>query len=263
MTRNEIVNSHLRRIATMGALGLILSLGFAGTAIGQKSVEFEFGAISGIGLGELGEGINRAAWGISVYGGKPLRGIPFSLGLRLAMANYGSERNPDLAGYSPSFPAGVKYKYNLLLTHVVFRWQPRQRFLTPHLEALAGIHCFLTQAYTGTRSSVPIIAGDAIFVVDENESETLLSGVAPSVGLGGGLKLRLARFGAGRRASGSPLTLFLELQGRYLLGGPARYLKPGGLSFDGDRLIQDRQRTHTNMFCYSIGVSLQRTPRDR
>jgi len=263
MRRKEVLNRRIRRTAPLMALALILFLGPAWSAGGQRNAEFELSAISGIGIGDLGDRIGRAGWGGSFYGGWLLRGTPLSLGVRLAMMNYGTEHNLDLAGYSAPAPAGVKYSYNILLTHVVLRAQPRQALLTPYVEAMAGINYFFTQAYLGRSTSVPFVVGDAVLLIDQNESETLLSSVAPSVGLGGGLKVRLARFSSGRKSTGSPLDLYLDLQGRYLVGGTARYLGPGGLALDGDRLIYEAQRSRTDIFCYSLGLSLRKSSRHR
>jgi len=104
------------------------------------------------------------------------------------------------------------------------------------------------------------MAGDAVFIMDQNDSTTVLSSVAPSVGLGGGLMFRLARFSPGRKDTGARWGLFLDLQGRYLIGGAAKYLTPGNLNLDGDRLICDVQRSRTDMFCFSLGFSLRRSP---
>ena len=259
MKRNEGFNRRIQRKATIIALALILSLNTAWSAGGQKNAEFELSALRGTGIGELGHRISRPGWGGSFYGGWLLPGTPFSLGIRLAMVNYGSERNVDLAGYSATAPAGVKYNYNILLTHFVFRVQPRQSLLTPYLEALVGINYFFTRASEGRSSSVPFIVGDAILVIDQNGSSTLLSSVAPSIGLGGGLKFRLAQFSSGRKSTRALLGLFLDVQGRYLIGGRAKYLKPGSIALDGNRLIYDIQRSRTDIFCFSLGLSLRKS----
>jgi hypothetical protein len=259
MKRNEAFNYRIRRMATIMALALILSLNLAASAGGQKNAEFELSGLRGTGIGEMGNQISRAGWGGSFYGGWFLPGTPFSLGVRLAMVNYGSEHNEDLTGYSAPTPAGMKYNYNILLAHIVFRAQPRQSLLTPFLEALVGINYFFTQAYGGGSSSVPFMVGDAVLVMNQNDSTTLLSSVAPSVGLGGGLKLRLARFSSGRKGTGARLGLYLDLQGRYLIGGTARYLKPGSMALDGDRLIYNVQRSRTDIFCFSLGLSLRKS----
>ena len=161
MKRKEAFDGRIRRMAAVTGLALILSLNLAGSAGGQKSAEFELSALRGTGTGELGQRIGRAGWGGSIFGGRPLPGTPFSLGVRLALVNYGSEHNADLAGYSAAVPAGVKDNHN------------------------------------------PFMVGDAIFIMDQNDSMTVLSSVAPSVGLGGGLMFRLARFGPGRKGAGA------------------------------------------------------------
>jgi hypothetical protein len=257
LKRNEPFNRRIRRMATVMALPLILSLNLVATTGGQKNADFELSGLHGTGSGELGHRIGSTGWGGALYGGWLLPGTPFSLGVRLAIVNYGSEHNVDLAGYSAAAPAGVKYNYSILFTHLVFRAQPRASLLTPYLEILAGINYFFTQAYGGGGSSVPFIIGDAVLVMNQNDSTTLLSSVAPSVGLGGGLKYRLARFGSGRKETGARVSLFLDVQGRYLIGGTAKYLRPGSIALEADRLIYDTQRSRTDFFCVSLGLSLR------
>jgi hypothetical protein len=243
---------------TTGALGLILIiLILPGSVAAQGNTEFDLTAIGGIGVGALGERIDRSAWGGSFCGALRVRGTPFFVGARLAMINYGSERNVDLADYPDSAPAGTTYKYDLLMTHLVVRYHPRSSRFTPYLEALIGINYFFTQAYPGTGGSIPIMVGDAILILDEDGSGTLLSSVTPSLGLGGGLSVRLAGIGNGKNADRSPLSLYLDLQGRYLLGGTASYLKPGNLAFAGDQLIAETERSRTDLFFCSLGLSLR------
>jgi hypothetical protein len=247
-------------MAAVLGLALILSVNLAGAAGGQRRAEFEVTALRGTGTGELGRRIDRAGWGGSLFVGRPLPGTPFSLGVRLALVNYGSERNTNLAGYTAAAPAGVTYKYNILFAHIVFRAQSRTALFTPYLEALAGIHYFFTQAYSGRNGGVPFMVGDAVLIMNQNGSTTVLSSVTPSAGLGGGLMLRLARISPGREGTGGRWGLFLDLQGRYLIGGRANYLTPGGLDLDGDRLVCDVQRSRTDMLCFSLGFSLRRSP---
>lgn len=260
MKRTEAFNARIRRPVAMVVLALVLSMNLAASEGGQKNAEFELSGLRGTGIGELGRRLGHTAWGGAFYGGWLLPGTPFSLGVRLAMVNYGSEHNADLAGYSAPVPAGVKYNFNILLTHLVFRVQPRPSLLTPYLEVLVGINYFFTQAYRGGGSRVPFMVGDTFLVMNQNDSTTLLSSVVPSVGLGGGLKCRLAQFNSGRKGTGSRLGLFLDLQGRYLIGGRARYLEPGSMALEGDRLVYDIHRSRTDFFCLSLGLSLRGSP---
>lgn len=257
MRFNENVKKQIRRIKITGALGLILSLSLTVSAVSQEKAEFELSGFSSVGIGELGRRIDHAAWGGAFYVGLRLRRTPFSLGARLAMAGYDSEHNVDLAGYSDSVPADVKYGYNLLQTHLVVRFQSWQSLFAPYLEAFVGFNYFFTQMYTGKGSSVPIIAGDAIILIGGNGSQTLMSSVTPSIGLGGGLKVRLASISRGKHADSSLFSLLLNLQGRYVYGGTARYLKPGGITLDGKRLIYDPQRSRSDMFTFSLGLSVR------
>ncbi len=253
----------LRRLGATGSLVLIITLTLALGARGQENAEFELSATRGVGIGDPGQRIGHAAWGGSFYGGWRLPRTPFTLGARLAMTNYGSQHNADLAGFSSAVPPDVRYSYNLLTTHLVFRYQPRGSFLAPYLEALVGFNYFFTQAYHGNSSSVPIIVGDAILSIDAGGSKTLMSSLSPSLGLGGGLKVRLARIGRGKQSPRPPLSVFLNLEGCYVHGGAARYLRRGGLTLDGDRLISEPQRSQTNLFFFSLGLSVGVPSRDK
>jgi hypothetical protein len=239
-----------------GGLILIVTLTLALGARGQENAEFELLATRGVGIGELGRRIDHATWGGSFYGGGRLHGTPFTLGVRLTMTNYGSQHNADLAGFSSAVPADVKYSYNLLMTHLVFRYQPQPSLFTPYVEALVGLNYFFTQVYYGNGGVVPLIVGDAVLAIDGGGSKTLLSSLSPSLGLGGGLKVRLARIGRGMQSNRPPLSVFLNLQGRYVHGGPAQYLRPGGLMIDGDRIISEPKRSQTNLFFLSMGLSV-------
>jgi len=259
MKRRDTTRKRIRRGRATGGFALIITLAFALGARGQGKAEFDLSAVGGGGIGELGHRLGRAGWGGSFYGGWLLPGTPFSLGVRLAMVNYGSEHNVDLAGYSDAAPKGVKYNYNILFTHLVLRAQPRPSLLTPYLEVMAGLSYFFTQAYGGADGSVPFMIGDAVLVMNQSDSTTLVSSVAPSVGLGGGLKFRLAQFSSGREGTGARLALFLDVQGRYLIGGRAKYLRPGSMALDRDRLFYDIQRSRTDFFCFSLGLSLRKS----
>jgi len=263
MERKETARKRLGRAGATGVLVLIITLTPVLGAGGQEKAEFELSAASGLGIGELGRRIDHAFWGGSFYGGWRLPKTPFTLGARLTMANYGSQHSADLAGFSSAAPADVKYSYNLLTTHVVFRYQPQPSLVTPYLEALVGVSYFFTQVYYGNSSTVPLIVGDAIFAINTGGSGTLMSSLSPSLGLGGGLKVRLARIGRGKQSLRPPLSVFLNLSGRYVHGGTARYLRPGGLALDGGRVISEPQRSQTNMFFFCLGLSVGGSFRDR
>jgi len=256
MEKNETARKRLQRGRVKGALILAFTLILAVNARSQKNADFELSAVNGVGIGGLNRRIDRAIWGGSFYGGWRLRGTPFMLGARLEMTNYGSEHNVDLAGFSDLVPAGVKYNYNLLLTHLVLRYQPRMSSLTPYLEASVGLSYYFTQVYSGGVTTVPFIVGDTVMTIAGSGSETLMSSLAPSFGLGGGLKVRLARIGREGQSGRSPFSVFLNLQGRYSYSGTARYLEPGSLALEGGRLIKEPQRSSANTFFFSLGLSV-------
>jgi len=256
MKGNGTARKRLQREGARGAFVLALILILAVNASAQEKTEFELTAVNGAGIGEWGRRIDHAIWGGSFFGGTRLRGTPFLLGARLTMTNYGSEHNADLAGFSDPVPPGVKYSYNMLQTHLVLRFQPRTSLFTPYLEASAGLSYFFTQVYSGGVSTVPFIIGDAVLTIAGSASETLMSSLAPSFGLGGGLKVRLAKIGRGEQDGGSPFSVFLILQGRYAHNGPARYLKPGSLALESGRLISEPQRSSAQMFFFNLGLSV-------
>jgi len=257
------VGSCRRILSLILVAGCLPVLCLSGNVRAQDRAEVELTLLNGQPVGELARGIDGAAWGGALSARWILRGTAISIGGRVGVTTYGSEFSHDLPGYTAVNPEYMKFSYDLLTTHVVIRFQPRLARLTPYVETFAGINYFFTQAYTGENTTAPIFVNGTMIMVTEDESKTLIENAAPSYGLGAGLKMRLLRFGQGKKATGNPLTLFFDLQGRYLFGGRVKYLAPGSLSFDGDRLVLTDRYTRSDLLFLSAGISLRGAFRER
>ena len=210
-------------------------------------------------VGEFGNTIDRPVWGASFYVAHLLGGTAVSLGARLSYVRYGSEYGEARSGYDPDASGSLTYRHDLLIPHLVVRVQPRPARLTPYLETGIGIHYFVTRAYSGSGSgSVPVIVGDAVMLIPDDRSRTLHSSVAPSIGVGGGVKLRLFRLGKHDPGARAPMSLCIDVQGRYVLGGTADYLVSGGIGVDGQEPIRDFRRSRTDLVFFGLGLSITR-----
>lgn len=234
-----------------------MSISTASSARAQEGYEFEMKVLSGIPMGSFGDHIGQPMWGGSFSGYYHFKGSPFAIGVEVSATRYGSENTANIPGHPVGPNSGTNYVNKLFLSHVILRYAPSQSIITPYLEALVGVKWLFTEKFLGTTTSVPFFTSDMFMMIDTEDSETVLSRVAPSYGLGGGLKLRIVELGTNRKGNRNPASLYLNLQGRYLFGGTIEYLREGSISFEDDQRQLDIQRSRTDMLLFIIGISLQ------
>lgn len=244
-------------VMVIGVVGLIMTLSTPGNCSAQEGYEFEMKVISGVPVGEFGKHIGQNLWGGSFVGSYHFRETPFALGAHLGFTGYGSESRKDILGHLSGGSENPNYSYKMLFTHLVLRYEPIQSRATPYLEALIGLRYFFTESRIDRGGGTPILIGDWFMVIDNDETATLMESLAMSYGLGGGLKLCVAEIGKNRKSNKYPVSLFLNLQTRYLLGGRARYLRRGAIDIQNEQLILDIHRSRTDLLLFSIGLSMQ------
>lgn len=50
--------------------------------------------------------------------------------------------------------------------------------------------------------------------------------------------------------------VYLNMQGRYILGGHAEYLKPGSITVENGQVFYDVSSSRTDMLYFQIGVAV-------
>ncbi len=249
---NRILDSRAAGIQLTSLLCILFSLSMSTAAAAQERVEVELKALSGIPVGQLGEHIGQAAWGIEFAGTYHPRGIPFALGGHLTVANFGRESRRDILGSLPGSSPNETYSYDIFLFHLIARFELMKTGIKPYLDLLLGMKCFYAQSHTGESSAYPLLIGKTFYYMRDFDSETLHSDQALSYGLGGGIRIRIVEF----NKSDNPLSLYLNLNTRYLFGGEAQYLRKGAVEIQDDRLIMEIQRSRSDLLFFSIGLSL-------
>jgi len=236
---------------------MIMNLSLSSASYAQEGYELELKALSGIPVGQFVDHLGQTVWGGSLYVSYHPKETPFTIGAQIGIARYGSENISDIPGHPVGPSAGTDYAYSMFLSHAILRYEPSQTRIIPYLEVLVGVKWLFTKKHLGTTTSTPVLIGDWFMMIDSEDTKTVLSSVAPSYGLGGGLKLCIIELNKNRNANSSPTFLYLNLQGRYLFGGKARYLRKGGISFQDSQRTLDIHRSRTDMLFFNIGISLQ------
>ena len=140
---NRILDSRAAGIQLTSLLCILFSLSMSTAAAAQERVEVELKALSGIPVGQLGEHIGQAAWGIEFAGTYHPRGIPFALGGHLAVANFGRESRRDILGSLPGSSPNETYSYDIFLFHLFARFELMKTGIKPYLDLLLGMKCFV------------------------------------------------------------------------------------------------------------------------
>jgi hypothetical protein len=163
----------------------------------------------------------------------------------------------EIPGHPNGSSDGIDYAYKIYLSHLRLRYQPSRTAFAPYVEALVGVKWLFTEKLLDTHTTVPIYTGGTMMLVDTRDSENVLSRVAPSYGVGAGLKLRLFPLSSKEKGHSMPASLYLHLQGRYLFGGQARYLREGGIHYEDSQRHLDVLRSRTDMLFFNIGLAVQ------
>lgn len=250
---NRILDSRAAGIQPVSLLCIVFFLSMSTVANAQERIELELKALSGIPVGQLGEHIGQAAWGIEFAGTYHLRGISFALGGHLAVANYGKESRSDILGPLPGSSPNETYSYDIFLFHLFARFELMKTGVKPYLDLLLGMKCFYAQSHTGESSAYPILIGRTFYYIRDFDSTTLHSDLALSYGLGGGIRIRIVEF---NKSNGS-VSLNLNLNTRYLFGGQSQYLRKGAIEIQDDRLIKEIHRSRSDLLFFSFGLSIR------
>lgn len=172
---------------------------------------------------------------------------PLVIGLSLNLLQYGREvRTKMLSPNIPELYVDVVTANYMLLGHVFVRFWPQKGKIRPYIEGLIGFNYLetntsLENAYTGY--------GSYSFISAKNASDW-----ASSLGLGGGLTLRVATIGS--KKPSPPFTLQIDMGLRYLRGSEARYLRKGDIErFEGVAIYHFCQ-SRTDLLRGSISLYL-------
>jgi len=205
-----------------------------------QQVQFGIDFTSVIPTGDFRRNVTNNGYGV---GGQFLVGVgrsPLFLGADAAITTYGSEEHKEpISTTIPELRVKVRTDNNIALAHILLRAQPRTGAVRPYADGLIGIK----HLFTNTR-----------ILSDSNDQEIAstknLSDLAFSYGFGGGVQVRLARFGRNGDIS-------LDGKARYLRGGRAEYLKRGSIRRENGAVFFDVLRSRTDVATIQIGIAFR------
>jgi hypothetical protein len=173
------------------------------------------------------------------------------IGADVGFLIYGSEtqRQPLLTTI-PDVKVKVTTNNSILLSHLLLRVQNKQGKLRPYIEGVLGLNYLFTQTQ---------INGTGDWDDDDHTiaSTTNFDDTAISYGMGGGLMWQVyERSGASCQGNGKPLSVLLDLRGRYMIGGEAQYLKKGSIRREGGQVFYDAKQSATDMVTIHLGATI-------
>jgi len=174
---------------------------------------------------------------------------PFSVGLNIGGANYGSETRSEILVWPVS--VDVTTSNNMFFMHLMGRVEKDFGIIKPYAEFLFGFNNLTTESK---------IEDQEDFDEDKDDiaSNTHLDDTALSYGLGGGLKIKIWEFEDTEEVFMENSKLYLDFKVRYMFGGEAEYLKEGGITKGANNeVILNPSFSETDFISYHIGVSIQ------
>ncbi len=228
-----------------GALVLILLL-LSSALYGQIGMQAGMGIAVGVPMNEFADQVNTGGG----FGGEFLYAPGnsyFGVGLGLDFLIYGSEtRKEPFSTTIPDVTVDVTTTNSIFLGYLLLRVQAKEGPIQPYADGLFGFD------YLSTETSINNDDWDGWYDgYDRIASTTNFDDAAMSYGFGGGCKFRVWE------SSTEATEVFVDVQGRYLRGGEAEYLKKGSIHRDNGKLIFDVSKSKTDLLFFKVGASVQ------
>jgi opacity protein-like surface antigen len=228
-----------RRLAVRLLMALVCGLAFGQAAtVRAQEMQVGFDFLTVFPRGEFRDNVSNNGYGASGHFFVRVKQSPLLVGVDVGGVVYGSEtRRERLLADVPDVRVDVTTKNNIFLTHFIGRAQPRHGAVRPYVDGLIGFKVL----YTDT----------TIDIDSENSpSDTNLSDVTLSYGVGGGVQVQLM---SSRRR---PVVL-LDAGVRYLRGGRAEYLREGSIHREDGVVFFDVLRSRTDIVTAQVGVTFR------
>ena len=190
--------------------------------------------------GEFRDQLEEIGFGLNGMIGYMLPNSPLVLGLDMGFITFGSEtRTEPLSPTIPDLRVEVENSYNMFHAHFLARVTGRDETFRPFVDFLVGFNYLFTQTTVRSRGSMEDVFTDTNF-----------DDFALSYGLGAGMKYRVYQ----DRNTGS--RVYINLQGRYLIGNDAEYLRPGSVVVENGDVSYDVRSSSTNLLYIQLGASI-------
>jgi opacity protein-like surface antigen len=232
------MRSAVHTLAVRLSAALLCGLAFvqAGTARAQE-IQFGFDFLTVFPRGEFRDNISNNGYGAGGHFLVRVKQSVLLVGADVGGVVYGSEtRHAQLLADVPDVRVDVTTRNNIVLTHFLARVQPRHGAVRPYVDGLVGFK------YLYTNTSIDIGS-------ENNPSETNLSDLTSSYGVGGGVQVQLT---SNRRRP----AVLLDAGVRYLRGSRAEYLKEGSIDAESG-IFFPVLRSRTDVVTAQVGVTFR------
>jgi hypothetical protein len=173
---------------------------------------------------------------------------PLALGISLNYLIYGSEtRREPFSTTIPDVEVDVTTTNSIVLGHLLLRAQTKEGPIQPYLDGLLGFD------YLFTETSIHDDDWDDDDYDDDDEiaSTTNFDDTAFSWGFGGGCMIPVWENEMGT------VSVLVDLQGHYLRGGEAEYLKKGSIRRENGKVTYDVSKSETDLLLIKVGASVR------
>ena len=243
--RDEKTNKPRRNARAIRTLAVrLLVAALCGLAFGQahaaRAQEFQAGVdfLTVFPRGEFKNNVTNNGYGASGHFLVRVKQSPLLVGVDLGGVVYGSDtRRVGLLPDVPDVRVNVTTKNIIFLTHFLVRAQPRQGIVRPYVDGLVGFK------YLFTNTTIDLDT-------EENPSDTNLSDLTLSYGVGGGVHVRLT-------PDRHWPAVLLDVGVRYLRGGRAEYLREGSIRREDGAVFFDVLRSRTDVVTAQVGVTFR------
>jgi len=222
---------------------LVILLLQAGAVPAQTGLEGNLGFLVGVPQKEFADQVNTGGG----FGGEflwaPAAG-PLAVGVSLNYLIYGSEtRTEPFSSSIPDVEVDVTTTNSIVLGHLFLRAQTRQGPVQPYVDALVGFDYLFTE--TSIKDDDWHDEDQGVF------STTNFDDSAFSWGFGGGCMIPVWQEATGK------VQVLVDLQGHYLRGGEAEYLKKGSIRRENGKVSYDVSQSRTDLLLLKLGASVR------
>jgi len=219
----------------------------AGPLLAQTGLEGSLGFLAGIPQKDFADQVNTGGG----FGGEflwaPGAG-PIAVGMSFNYLIYGSEtRTEPFSTSIPDVMVDVTTTNSILLGHLFLRAQTRQGAVQPYVDGLLGFDYLFTET--------SIKDDDWHDEWDDGDhdvfSTTNFDDSAFSWGFGGGCMIPVWQESSGK------VQILVDLQGHYLRGGEAEYLKKGSIRRENGKVSYDVSKSRTDLLLIKLGASVR------
>jgi hypothetical protein len=241
----------LKRFPILIVWSALLMLSVLPPAFSQTNFQAGLHLAAGLLQGDFKQNTGNDGFGLTAeFLYAPSQSI-VGVGADVGFLIYGSEsqRQPLLTNI-PDVKVKVTTNNSILLSHLFLRVQNKEGKLRPYVEGALGLNYLFTQTEINS-------TGDWDDDDDTIASTTNFDDTAFSYGMGGGLMWRVfERSGHSSQGHEKPLTVLLDLRGRYMIGGEAEYLKRGSIRRENGNVYYDAKQSATDMVTIHLGTTI-------